>query len=480
MQLLKKITLCRWRAARAACLLVTLLTPALAVWPPIGASSSSSSSSSTPRSRAALLAQEAGAAAKDLDGIVMALEAYDHLLDRALPGDPERLASDAERLRAAIGAVLEAAAVLGEPGPVLQLKDDLACEAAVVAVRGRQLQSLLRAEHWAPNERQRTWRAMVATAIRPGQAVDLQETALARCEVMGGYGEAKGEGRSEDNDVWKLTFHTGEVAYFRCLRVEPDTSDDDDETPDAVPAEPARTFPPETSCAVASYLVDVLIGAELIPATSRARFTAKDGTIRLGNLMAEAPGLGLGLAVNAVNSDHGRWLLLTQPRLQCLLSRLSLEDALCAQTDRHSNNVHVTLDAQGVLVALKGIDNDKSFGTDGLEFNVACDDHWRCLARQVDSFAAQGLLALREDELRTLLGPVLGAEELTIAAARLREIQQALAGEAYRLIPESAWSLATVEPKGDGYVAYYAEDYLPPDERATREPGAPAVPAAAR
>lgn len=48
------------------------------------------------------------------------------------------------------------------------------------------------------------------------------------------------------------------------------------------------------------------------------------------------------------------------------IADLQILDCLCAQTDRHMNNIMFRTDSNGAITDFKGIDNDMSFGITGV------------------------------------------------------------------------------------------------------------------
>lgn len=408
---------------------------------PSGTSTGSSSSSASPRpqSRAGKVSAIFGKAKPDgLRELVTDLKAYDRLLNRKLPTDPGELTHVAAT---EIGPTIDRALahcqriIHGLPDGVdlrlariTELQDSLMVERVIVNIRGVQLASLLARE---PSITGMTWRGFATTDLNIRSPVMVHERELDR----------EGEMNGGTNRVRRITSRN---AFLRTNR------DEDD-----------RVALRDYSVAVASYLVDVLLGGGIIAKTAPARCADQHGHVIPATVMAAAPGRGF---VDILEGDKNGRSVYSDPLLIRLMSALAMEDALCGQEDRSPYNLFVTQAPDGRVTGITGIDSDHAFFLDH-EFRdppepfpvdgksdqiIGC---YNGLPTELDGFVAEGILALSPSDYKKVLGLVLTDLQIEAALARLETVKAALRSGRHILLGSGQWRPETLNLEDGGYLA---------------------------
>ncbi len=119
---------------------------------------------------------------------------------------------------------------------------------------------------------------------------------------------------------------------------------------------------------------------------------------------------------------------LTNPRTQKEMNDLQWIDSITGQVDRHGGNIFI--DPQSG--AVKGIDNDASFGSEGSDdpkklatANLGAS-HYAGLPTLVDAATAASIKQLSEEDLRKRITPLLSPKEVEDTIARLKAVKQRL------------------------------------------------------
>jgi hypothetical protein len=459
-------------AAGSPCLMVTMLSVAWAGGP-------QSSSDPGPSSLSAI--NSAGESEKvrlerlaeglDLSGapgcaeLLESVQKYDASINQVIPaGHEARTAATAldDAIVLALGRGSQAFAELREPArqsdprctrlatEIEALQRRLGLERIIIRTRSLHLQLLDRDGRFPRDERRPTWRALIPVDLPVTPLVILASEAIR-------VGPALGTG----TQVQPLLLASQELGVWRSPRE---------------PEAPVPGKPTENDAAVASYLVDLLVGGGLVPPTRYASFV-EDATVSHGNFMALAPGRTLQAARSAGADARAREQLLRDTHLQRLLSVVALEDALTGQLDRHWANLMVTQDARGGVTGLSAIDNDHAFGVIDPSFaSRAPDPHWPGLPHRLDGYGALGVLAIQEADYRAVLGAVLKGDYLEVAVARLKAMKLFLDHHLRSfLLGPTDWRADT--PEAGGAHSGYAGQFLKWNARMEKEaPAATAGP----
>jgi hypothetical protein len=126
------------------------------------------------------------------------------------------------------------------------------------------------------------------------------------------------------------------------------------------------------------------------------------------------------------------------PVFQRAMSRLQLIDTLAMQVDLQGGNFMIERDDDGNVLGVKGLDNDMAFGAQSdLDSN---HQEYPGLSKFVDRELAKRILALKPDDLRTLMEDLLTPAEINALVDRLVKLQNHLRKEASRLLGREEWS----------------------------------------
>lgn len=109
---------------------------------------------------------------------------------------------------------------------------------------------------------------------------------------------------------------------------------------------------------VASYALDKLLGADLVPPT----FWATHGEVK-GILIEKVAAPQGGSVVEGKDAGDN----MNHPIVRRGLSNLTLLDYIAGQVDRHPGNYMIVRDDTGTVIDFKAIDNDLAFGPDYLD-----------------------------------------------------------------------------------------------------------------
>jgi hypothetical protein len=140
----------------------------------------------------------------------------------------------------------------------------------------------------------------------------------------------------------------------------------------------------------------------------------KSATFVKGSLMAGATGEQAGKLTWAALKESGE--------LQRLLSRLQLLDAIAYQVDRNLGNIFIQTDDNGNVIALKGIDNDMSFGQYKTDVTQPIQEY-PGISSVVDEELAESIIKLQAQDLQNAMLGLLTDAEIDAAVTRLQQLQ---------------------------------------------------------
>jgi hypothetical protein len=120
---------------------------------------------------------------------------------------------------------------------------------------------------------------------------------------------------------------------------------------------------------------------------------------------------------------------------------MQLLDALAGQVDRNPSNFYI--DDTGPTLKFILIDNDMSFG--GVTNPVRAVQAYPGLSKYVDKDLAEAIGALDEAALKTQLGALLTADEITALTSRFTAVKQHLATA--EKIDRNGWDGREMEQK---------------------------------
>jgi Domain of unknown function (DUF4157) len=149
----------------------------------------------------------------------------------------------------------------------------------------------------------------------------------------------------------------------------------------------------------------------------------------------------------------------SDPNLMRGLSNLQLIDAIAGSSDRHIGNYMIVRKRKtGEVVAIKGIDNDFSFGSTTIDELKASPGRKNLgIPAIVDKAVAKRIMEVTPNNVRAILEPLLDPVEVQFAVDRFKEVQAALKAlkESGKLIDN--WHdpnlPATMTLDNDNYVA---------------------------
>lgn len=202
---------------------------------------------------------------------------------------------------------------------------------------------------------------------------------------------------------------------------------------------------------VAMHRLDKLLGAGVI---ARAEFALYNNGVSIvqGSYMEKAKGKSADKVLNPmledIESGKEASFDVNDPAFQRAMSRLQLIDTLSMQVDRHVGNFFIHRDEDGNVISVTGIDNDMAFGMQ-TDLDTKHKEY-PGLSRYVDKELAERILALKPDDLRTLMEDLLTPAEINALIDRLVKLQNHLRKESTRLLDKNEWSQVTdIMRKGD-------------------------------
>ncbi len=192
---------------------------------------------------------------------------------------------------------------------------------------------------------------------------------------------------------------------------------------------------------VAMHRLDKLLDAGVIARAEFALYNCGEGIIK-GSYMDKAKGKSADQLLNPLLDDieAGREesFDVNDPAFQQALSRLQLIDTLAMQVDRHVGNFFIHRDEFGNVLSVTGIDNDMAFG---MQTDLdSKQKEYPGLSKLVDKELAERILALKPDELRTLMEDLLSPAEVDALIDRLIKLQTHLRKETTKLLEKHEWS----------------------------------------
>ncbi|MBB6735616.1 DUF4157 domain-containing protein [Cohnella sp. CBP 2801] len=204
---------------------------------------------------------------------------------------------------------------------------------------------------------------------------------------------------------------------------------------------------------VAMSRLDQLLGAGVIAHTEFALHNSGSG-VQKGTFMLKAKGRKGGDLINGgqivkdaeakEQDDAPRNAIdMNDPNLQRSLSRLQLIDTLAMQIDRHFGNFFIQFDQSGRVLGVTGIDNDMSFGN--VKGIAKGRQEFPGLSRFVDKELAERIIALRDDDLVSIMEDLLSPEEIDAMLARLHSLQDHLKQDKTRLLTPDQWNEASAK-----------------------------------
>jgi hypothetical protein len=181
---------------------------------------------------------------------------------------------------------------------------------------------------------------------------------------------------------------------------------------------------------IAMAKLDEILGTGVIPETKRAHNAADDTA---GTLMKLVGSTALanektieGTGTNGIPKEKelvASEIDYTQSIMQEKLSNLQLLDAICGQIDRHGGNVRVTVDAEGKVVQVWGIDNDFAFGTEITADPDKPISKHRGYPKWVSSNVAQNILNLEPGRIGEALSGLLTPAEIAKTEERFKTVK---------------------------------------------------------
>ena len=187
--------------------------------------------------------------------------------------------------------------------------------------------------------------------------------------------------------------------------------------------------------AATSRLADMLGVSDLVVKSRMARVEI-DGKKMHGVIMDEAKGDNMANIMDKSKSMH-----YTSDSYRRLIS-LQIFDTLCAQIDRHFNNLRgeskTISSKQTTVTDFKGIDNDLSFGA--LKFKDVCktgtdsyfnmtkitDEKGNFALPAIEEEFARKILALEEEQIRFQMADLLDDDEMDALVDRIKGVQKLL------------------------------------------------------
>ncbi|MDQ6422316.1 DUF4157 domain-containing protein [Paenibacillus sp. LHD-117] len=202
---------------------------------------------------------------------------------------------------------------------------------------------------------------------------------------------------------------------------------------------------------IAMSRLDKLLGANVIAKAEFALYNSGSGIVK-GSYMEKAKGKSGGGVLKPlkaeIESGQKESFDVNDPVFQRALSRLQLIDTLALQVDRHLNNFFIHQDSSGKVLGITGIDNDMAFGT-----QTNLESKWKeypGLSRFADKELAERIIALKPEDLRTLMEDLLSPSEVDALITRLLKLQNHLKKESTRLLGTDEWKTVNEKfRKGD-------------------------------
>ncbi|WP_214628594.1 DUF4157 domain-containing protein [Paenibacillus agaridevorans] len=146
------------------------------------------------------------------------------------------------------------------------------------------------------------------------------------------------------------------------------------------------------------------------------------------------------------------------PVFQRAISRLQLIDTLAMQADLQGGNFMIERDDDGNVLGVKGLGNDMAIGAQtDLDSN---HQEYPGISKFVDRELAKRILALKPDDLRTLMEDLLAPAEINALVDRLVKLQNHLRKEASRLLAREEWSTVN-ERLSQGDTGYGSDSDIP-------------------
>ncbi len=240
----------------------------------------------------------------------------------------------------------------------------------------------------------------------------------------------------------------------------------------------AETNPNAGARSVAMSRLDELLKSGVIAKTDFGTHTSStmtkhaklpQATPKVGLVQAQAEGKSMQeliegdqlVATDADKSQPGKQgaVSVTDPELQKKLSILQVIDVIAGQMDRHGGNFYIQTDpATGKVSEVTGIDLDMSFGKKHTDIkDKPSTSHYKGMPALVDRKFAERVLSITDDQLRAVLEPLLGPEELAAAMGRWIQVQNELKIKRATNQLVDQWGPATAREQTDPDSSYLGQ-----------------------